>query len=63
MIDEIIETDPDEAQHHPIVDGDPYEDDAFVYNQALNDANIKTFKEDEDSNQKFDGYDSTFFKN
>ena len=26
MIDEIIETDPDEAQHHPIVDGDADEE-------------------------------------
>ena len=25
MIDEIIETDPDEAQHHPIVDGNDEE--------------------------------------
>jgi hypothetical protein len=59
MIDEIIETDPDEAQHHPIVDGDAYEDEH--YNPIPNAGpGSKSFKEDE-SSQKFDGYDSTFF--
>lgn len=55
MIDEIIETDPDEAQHHPIVDGDAYEEED-EFRMADNQY------EAQEESKEFDGYDSTFFK-
>ena len=59
MIDEIIETDPDEAQHHPIVDGDGDEYEEESYQEETE---VKKFKEDNEESSKFDGYDSSFFK-
>jgi len=58
MIDEIIETDPDEALHHPIVDDDGYEEDDYLYDGNENES--KKFQDEEESKEF--GYDSKFFK-
>jgi hypothetical protein len=60
MIDEIIETDPDEAQHHPIVDGDAYEEEEDDYQYNRNLIETEPFVDLEESKEF--GYDSTFFK-
>jgi hypothetical protein len=51
MIDEIIDTDPDESLHHPIVDANDYQDGKL---ESFDHGNSK-------DKSAFNGYDSSFF--
>ena len=67
LIDEIIETDPDEAQHHPIVDNDEENFDKQMQDEAHNDNQPTDFYpnqllnddiEDDGNMISYEGYDS-----